>query len=609
MRRRPSARLVLIILLLSGAVLLGGEVRQGWFPHDEGSLGQSAERVLAGEVPHRDFDEIYTGLLSYIDAAAIALLGPNSVALRIPLFFASLLWLWAMYRILLRFMPPEFAGLGALTAFVWGVPNYPAPLPSWYILFAATGGALALLKWRESGERRWLIVAGAMGGVGFLFKLTGIFFFLGGGLALLATPGAGVAPITPAPEAPERAGSRMPRLIVAVALLLMLAALLQVVGRGDSEILRLFVPTFLIAIATALRLLRSAPGALSWRTLVDRLGPFLVGGAVPVLVFLALFAAAGGLGALLEGVFITPFRRVAFASFSPPPVVSLLFAVPVWLALWLPTAHARARWIASLLATAFFTYIVARSAPGLLNYRLGWLSAWGLLFFVAIDGARLAGARRAAVDAVRRDGALTVACVAVAMALVEYPFAAPIYTLYALPLAIVATAVLVRERARAAVGVQIAVLGFFLVFGSLRILPGAVRTLGIGFLPTMETRRLDLPRSGLYLDSLQVSIYEDLITFVQDTARGRPIWAGPDAPEVYFLSGLPNQTRTLFDFLDTPADMNRPLADRLDANGTQVVVIKVHPPFSLTLTPAGLDSLRRVFPHEHAMLEFLVLWR
>ncbi|MEM7349697.1 MAG: hypothetical protein AAF657_02750, partial [Acidobacteriota bacterium] len=30
---------------------------EGWIPHDEGMLGQCAERLLQGELPHRDFDE------------------------------------------------------------------------------------------------------------------------------------------------------------------------------------------------------------------------------------------------------------------------------------------------------------------------------------------------------------------------------------------------------------------------------------------------------------------------------------------------------------------------------------------------------------------------
>ncbi len=45
-------------------------VFRGWIPVDEGLLAQTAERVLAGELPHRDFDDCYTGGLAIFYAAA-----------------------------------------------------------------------------------------------------------------------------------------------------------------------------------------------------------------------------------------------------------------------------------------------------------------------------------------------------------------------------------------------------------------------------------------------------------------------------------------------------------------------------------------------------------
>ena len=50
-------------------------LHQGWFPHDEGQLGQAAERILQGQLPHRDFDEMYTGGLSMLNAAQFRTVG------------------------------------------------------------------------------------------------------------------------------------------------------------------------------------------------------------------------------------------------------------------------------------------------------------------------------------------------------------------------------------------------------------------------------------------------------------------------------------------------------------------------------------------------------
>ncbi len=40
----------------ASAAYLGSRLTRGWVPHDEGTLAESAVRVQAGELPHRDYD-------------------------------------------------------------------------------------------------------------------------------------------------------------------------------------------------------------------------------------------------------------------------------------------------------------------------------------------------------------------------------------------------------------------------------------------------------------------------------------------------------------------------------------------------------------------------
>src|ERR1700683_4428995 len=61
-------RFVFATVLLLSALYAGSGLKRGWFPWDEGVIAQSAESVLNGELPHRDFPEIYTGGLSYLNA-------------------------------------------------------------------------------------------------------------------------------------------------------------------------------------------------------------------------------------------------------------------------------------------------------------------------------------------------------------------------------------------------------------------------------------------------------------------------------------------------------------------------------------------------------------
>jgi hypothetical protein len=101
-------------------------IDRGWIPHDEGTLAQSAERVLSGEVPHRDFVHGYTGGLAYLNALAFKLFGMNLLALRYALLAAFVAWVVVFYHAATRLTSVLGAVVVTLTAVFWSVPNYPA---------------------------------------------------------------------------------------------------------------------------------------------------------------------------------------------------------------------------------------------------------------------------------------------------------------------------------------------------------------------------------------------------------------------------------------------------------------------------------------------------
>src|SRR6185436_3514147 len=129
---------------------------RGWVPHDEGLIGQTAERVLAGELPHRDFDDVYTGGLAYVNAGAMRVLGVNLRSPRIVLVALFLLCVPALFYAATRFASPLAAGITTLVAVAWSLPNYTASLPSWYNLIFAVLGAAALLRFVDVRSGRWL---------------------------------------------------------------------------------------------------------------------------------------------------------------------------------------------------------------------------------------------------------------------------------------------------------------------------------------------------------------------------------------------------------------------------------------------------------------------
>src|SRR5262245_46811190 len=59
-------QIALAVVWLVAFLYLVSVLDHKWIPHDDGALAQAAERVLHGELPQRDFADIYTGGLSYL---------------------------------------------------------------------------------------------------------------------------------------------------------------------------------------------------------------------------------------------------------------------------------------------------------------------------------------------------------------------------------------------------------------------------------------------------------------------------------------------------------------------------------------------------------------
>ncbi len=93
----------MLILLGAAGVYAALLLDRSWIPHDEGTLGETALRVLGGQLPHRDFSPVYTGGLAYWNALSFGLFGINLLALRILLFLSFLGFLGASFAIPRRF--------------------------------------------------------------------------------------------------------------------------------------------------------------------------------------------------------------------------------------------------------------------------------------------------------------------------------------------------------------------------------------------------------------------------------------------------------------------------------------------------------------------------
>ena len=225
---------VLLVAISLGYLLLF--VPRGWVPHDEGMIGQSAERVLRGDMPHVDYEEPYTGGLTWLYAGVFRVAGVDLLNLRWLLFAGASLAQILIYAILRRYLSPPAAGLGQALSLVWSFPNYFAGLPSWWILICALGCLWAFIRFLETGRLPFAAVAGLSAGLAIVVKQTGLYLLVALIMSLLYEGGlAGHR---------QSATSRMARafcIAVAVATLLLALAILHS-RLAPAELLYLLLP-------------------------------------------------------------------------------------------------------------------------------------------------------------------------------------------------------------------------------------------------------------------------------------------------------------------------------------------------------------------------------
>jgi len=606
---------VLLITWLIGGVYAGSYLRRGWVPHDEGAFAQSADRVLHGELPHRDYTEIYTGGLAYLNAFAFRYFGENFGTLRIVLFVFFLLWLPVFYWIASRLVSDWHAGGITLLAVAWSLPNYSAAVPSWYNLFFATFGLAALLTYLDKRSSRWLFVAGLCGGLSFLAKSTALYYVAAVLLFFLFYE----QNLSSSRANPERPRRFLYSSFVAFSMVLFVAALAALVWPQASveRFLNFVFPSAILATLVLVREGRSMrrPNRERFLELLRMCIPFGLGFLVPVFAFLLLYIRGNAFHALVSGVFVVPSKRVWGAFMDPPDIAtiapSLCLAGVLALGAWLRSI---ARWILVFASGVAIVYYLISSAHDAANYRAAWHAAYWLTPFLSLVGGFILwrGTRGVASfgDSIGQQQLFLILAASSLCSLVQYPFSAQIYFCYIAPLVIlaaVAILVLFRSIPRP---LLVVVFAGFLLFAVLRVTPPFIYVMGLYDQPDPETQVLDLPRAGsLRIEARSVEIYKRLIPLIQQHAGAGEIYAAPDCPEIYFLSGYRNPTSALFDFFEDDYGSSERVLRLVDSRPIRVVVLNGDPSFSEMLPTDVRKALMNRFPKSERIGDFEVLWR
>lgn len=575
----------------------------GWVGFDEGLIGLSAEQLLRGALPHADFAYPYTGGLPWLHALAMRLFGVHLMAPRYTLFAAFAAWLPVVWWLAARRVGAGGAAVLTLLAAWWSLTVYPAAMPTWYVLFAATAMVAALERFGDTGRRRWLFTTGLLGGLALITKQTGLYLVAAAMLGVLFDDQHHVG------ARQGEGGTADAGILLSLALLALLV--LRLLARGltsSGDWLVLVAPVFaVLAVAAARERGLTSDHRARWRALLGKLSVLVAGVALPVAAFVLPYALRGATGALLPGIVAGGLTRLTDLHLALPPAWDLLrhAGLPlVIVALELRFGGRRGAWPVAALAAFCAVWLSSR---GVFQYLSVWDLAVLALPAAVLSAAALALRTRALSD--RADvPLLTVAAAAAFQGLHLFPYAAPNYVAYVAPLsfltiAYVASGLGVRRRFVFAAGT-------LLLFGGVMNRIGAVQTVGNGPIWWDDAHRLPPPRGRLLVTARDSAAYARLVALVAAHRGSGVLYAGPELPQAYFLTASPLAGHDPFEFVPRAlTDTNR-VASFVDTTRASMVVLKPYPMF-LPAIPAAIHGwLAARFPHaEMVDTLFEVRWR
>jgi hypothetical protein len=272
--------------------------------------------------------------------------------------------------------------------------------------------------------------------------------------------------------------------------------------------------------------------------------------------------------------------------------------------------HRMRDWATALLVIACLTLLIVTGVHGP-TYRAVWHSVRSVLPVLVLVGLLVLSRSRPA-DAgapLLRAQCLLLLAVASVCNLVQFPFSAPVYFCYVAPLVALTAVALSRYLRPAASIVLTSILGFYRACPALRTNDSTLTTMGMEYRPYVPTVPLGLPRGNLDVPPFHAEAYRRVVWLVQHHARGSYTWAAPDMPEIYFLTGLKNPTRSLFDFFDDPNGRTARILKALDDRGVTAIVMNRRPVFSAQLTDDLIAPLEERFPYAADAGPMQVRWR
>lgn len=530
----------LVLPLGISAILLWYFHDRFWWPVDDGIYAYVAQRLLAGDVLHRDLVDLHGGYINIVHALAFRLFGEDLVSLRYPLVALTLIQGYLAWRLL----APKGVWLGAAAALVataFSFIQFLNPSANWYALFLFFVTCWALTR-TDASRRRDVILAGFLLGLCFLFRqLSGVFLAMSVVSWLLMNL--------------ETDGKRPPYLARTVLAVMATGLAFYLWSKGSLFAFLVFGIWPLGLLFAGIARVRAGDRAVLKLTLWLAAGSLLA--TAPLLLY---HVFEGSVLAWLEDIFLTAFL-----------------------------IHQQ-----DFIADSSFMAVVLTGLAGLGQWREPAVVLNGVLWITLVAAAPLLGWLTLR-DGFRRDRparAHPLPHLAVFFALVAIHFQIPIYLFYAT--APVLIGILWQSRARSGqVAVGLAVLSAIAIYYQ------AGQPLSRGLVGIIQGNRIaldapeGLPRAGIAMEASDQRVFTALIERIEAGARpGEPLFTLPMDPELNFITGRPAPVR----YYGTPLGLRsrEDVAETLRLLDEAAPLFVVHRRDDKYLTPLSRELLQEI---------------
>lgn len=517
------------------AVILFWFHDQFWWPVDEGVYAYVAQRVLAGDILHRDLIDLHGGYGNLLNIWAFRLFGEDLLSLRYPLVAITVLQCLIAYA-LLASRGPLVAAAATVTVAAFSFVQFPNPSANWHALLLFFLLCLCLERLPKDTACR-LVLAGLLVGLCFFTRqLSGVFLGLGLVCVLLAEARG------------SETGTRAPGLLVGG---VAIAGLGTYVASKEQAFGLLWAGIWPLALLTLCALRSRMTFGQAGRTAALVLAGFVLAG----LPLAAVAWHQGALGYWIEDIFFT----------------ALLINGQEFIN---TASHL------DVIALAVQQIGGTHGAAGLLS-GIAWIA---LIASVPLLG--LLTLRRISRDEMTPLPAL----LAVFWAVGALHYQIPIYLFFVLPAVFLALLTLWPSRgmATAFVWLSLYMLAFQAAQPLERGLAGMVQGLRAG-----PNQPADLPRVSLRVQPADAAIYRETLAAIEAlSAPGAPLMTLPMDPELNFMSNRPAPVR----YYGTPLGLTdeAALSDTIAALDAAAPLVVVHRRQDKYLTPLSARLLEWV---------------